>query len=251
MTARLVNWPDERYFADRDYTSNSMLHVYRKDPTEYRSRFIEGKKGKSLGRPAVLGTALHGWHLEGREPIGAGLTEGCPDTLRDARKWAKDLGLDQCEDTGPVLNAKEAQAVCGMREALVETSQYQPDEAEWTERVVLFEYGGHWCKAKIDSLYTDLIVDLKTTRHLTPSAFEKSVYEYGYLYQAAFYTAAIEALTGERRPFVFEAVCSKEPHPVYDWVPPPDVLAMADDDNRAHLDLLAESYWTNDWPKLT
>lgn len=244
--ARLIDWSDERYFADRCWTSNSMLHCYRQNPAEFERRFVRGGKGPSLGRPAVMGSALHAWWLEGKTPAGRAMDPTCPEDLRGAKTWAKDH-----DPAAVVLNGKESETVAGMYDALNGSSfAWQLlTSSEWTERVVLFELGGVNCKSKIDLYGTAGIVDLKTSRHSTPGAFEKSLYEYGYLYQAAFYREAIRQLTGEKLPFCFIVACNKPPYPVFPYDPDPDAMDLAADDNNGHLELLADSYWNNHWPE--
>lgn len=62
------------------------------------------------------------------------------------------------------------------------------------ELVVTGEIAGVPCKARIDAcdLHTGLVVDIKTTVSAAPRAFTRSVVEYGYLMQMAFYRELLQ-----------------------------------------------------------
>lgn len=74
------------------------------------------------------------------------------------------------------------------------------------------------CRARIDYLTTDeegqpALVDLKTTgKDAGPTSFAKSVVDYGYDLQDAFYTRGFEAVTQQPSSFTFIAVESAAPH---------------------------------------
>lgn len=74
------------------------------------------------------------------------------------------------------------------------------------------------CRARIDYLTTDAdglpaLVDLKTTgKDAGPTSFAKSVVDYGYDLQDAFYTRGFEAVTEQPSSFTFIAVESAAPH---------------------------------------
>lgn len=66
------------------------------------------------------------------------------------------------------------------------------------------EETGITCRARVDWVRDNALVDLKTTRYggSTPPAFGKSAASYDYPMQAAHYSDGYEALTGEALPFV-------------------------------------------------
>ena len=67
------------------------------------------------------------------------------------------------------------------------------------------------CKARIDKRAGDgLLADLKTTQDC--SQFSRSMYQYGYARQAAFYCDGLEVLTGESYRLAFVAVEKEPPH---------------------------------------
>lgn len=78
------------------------------------------------------------------------------------------------------------------------------------ELALFFEYQGVRCKGKMDylsNLYT--IWDLKTTKSLIQ--FEKSIANFGYHRQGAFYGKGLSSLTGKFKGFYFIVVESEPP----------------------------------------
>lgn len=73
---------------------------------------------------------------------------------------------------------------------------------------------GVLCRAKVDWLTRDGIVDYKTARTVRPASLPKAVHEHGYFVQAAFYLRGFRATdqTGLRRaPFFMFVAQEKEP----------------------------------------
>lgn len=70
------------------------------------------------------------------------------------------------------------------------------------------------CKGRIDFNRTDkIIVDLKSTKNASPLEFNKSIFNYKYFMQAAFYLDGISAITGERyHSFYIIAIETKKPY---------------------------------------
>jgi hypothetical protein len=90
------------------------------------------------------------------------------------------------------------------------------------EKTVLWthEETGILCKIRPDCLVTDdrgeivAAIDLKTTQNAEKRKFAKSMADYGYDLQAAFYTDGLKKVIGREVPFFFLAVESKAPHGV-------------------------------------
>ncbi len=59
------------------------------------------------------------------------------------------------------------------------------------ERVFLGEISGEKCKCRVDAAERGILLDLKTTISAAPHAFSRSVAEYGYALQFAFYRAIL------------------------------------------------------------
>lgn len=71
------------------------------------------------------------------------------------------------------------------------------------------------CRGRMDWVSkSGVIVDLKTTRDAEPDAFARQAHQMFYHAQAAFYSDAVEVITGVRLPFMIVAVENTAPYPV-------------------------------------
>lgn len=70
------------------------------------------------------------------------------------------------------------------------------------------------CKAKTDYMLSETVIDLKSTKKSDEFNFSKSIENYNYHIQGAFYSHALETLTGNRPDFIFIAVESEPPYSV-------------------------------------
>lgn len=64
------------------------------------------------------------------------------------------------------------------------------------EKEVFVERFTHKCKAKIDIYQKGRLVELKTTRDCSPTAFSRDVFKFGYLNQLAWYSIVLSRSTG-------------------------------------------------------
>jgi len=114
------------------------------------------------------------------------------------------------------------QAEFDAMQSCVEALAACPEAAEClaTERVEVSivwhdKHTGLRCKARIDAVKPDRLVDLKTKNDSQgapmPQDFEWSLWGYNYYSQAAWYRGGWEQLTGERLPFWFAVVSTSDP----------------------------------------
>lgn len=78
------------------------------------------------------------------------------------------------------------------------------------------------CKAKLDYSLDKLIIDLKSTKRADETNFSKSIENYNYHIQGAFYKHGLETLSGLDTDFIFIAVESEPPYSV-------SVIKLSDD----------------------
>lgn len=71
---------------------------------------------------------------------------------------------------------------------------------------------GVMCKAKIDKVLRNGLIDFKTTGYVDDSDFNKSIIAFNYDAQAAFYQDGWQALTGECLPFALVPCSKREPN---------------------------------------
>lgn len=115
------------------------------------------------------------------------------------------------------------------------------------------EATGALCKCRPDWVSPTgdgvILVDGKTTQDASPAAFGRSVWNYAYHLQAAWYSDGWAAATAQAvHGFVFAAVESSWPHAAAPYMLGDDVLDAARRENRRLLDLYAQCIGTGHWP---
>lgn len=104
------------------------------------------------------------------------------------------------------------------------------------------------CRCRPDSFDGEVIVDLKTTTDASPSGFAKSVANYGYHVQAAWYRRGVAAVTGRMPRHVIVAVETSAPYAVavYEL----DALALEEGDRLCQraITTIAECQRSGRWP---
>jgi hypothetical protein len=115
----------------------------------------------------------------------------------------------------------------------------------WTE-----EASGIACRCRPDAVTErGVIVDLKTTRDASPDGFAKSVAQYRYHVQAAFYSDGYRAAFGEApRGFVFIAVETEPPYLVAVYVASETMTSRGRIEYQADLDTFRECLASDCWP---
>jgi AraC-like DNA-binding protein len=89
---------------------------------------------------------------------------------------------------------------------------YHP--ASKTEHTGYFEIEGTPCKVRPDLYNSEngMVIDLKTTMDASEKGFAKSVRQFGYAFQAAFYMTALRQMGEQPKQFVFLVVEKSEPY---------------------------------------
>jgi hypothetical protein len=117
------------------------------------------------------------------------------------------------------------------------------------ELTIQWRHGsGALCKARIDRLTDDALIDIKSASDITPDAFERASYRYGYHVQAAFYRDAVRAALDTAPPVLLIVVAKKAP---FDVVVREIDLAALDAGREQYeraLAVVAECTKTGKWP---
>lgn len=104
------------------------------------------------------------------------------------------------------------------------------------------------CKSRADYLVPDCcIVDLKTCRDASPSAFGRAAFNFEYHAQAAYYVDAVAAVTGKRLPYIIIAAELAPPCVVQVYRIPEHVLAAGRDRYSSLLYQLNECRTQDRW----
>ena len=107
---------------------------------------------------------------------------------------------------------------------------------------------GYDCKARIDWLKRDCIVDLKTAASVNPSDFERAAYRYGYHTQASWYRHAVYVATGALLRFKIIVVEKTPPFDVAVYSLSDELLFEGEKRIAKSLAILHECMETDTWP---
>lgn len=155
-----------------------------------------------------------------------------------------------------ILTLEEAQKLNGMKEAFyadkccqnamqniehVEASLYWLDPLEDVQ-----------CRARMDVIRKDgIIIDYKTTEDATPKAFLRTVLNYRYHVQAAFYLDALKTVTGQDGTFLLIAQEKKPPYLCCVYVVGDDMVKQGRKEYREDLATFKTYFKTGYWPSIS
>jgi len=238
----VLNMPNDVYHAYAGI-SKSGLDLIARSPAHYAYRLPNEPT-----RAMVIGSATHAAILEpevfAKQYM---LLKDVTDRRSSAYKQAvEQFGADN------VLTGTEADAVAGMQAALQlnVAAKLRLDDPGWCE-IACFASDpvtGVLVKCKFDKLTRDLLsVDLKTTQDLRD--FAKSVANYRYHVQAAFYADVFEWATGEQlKGFEFLAVEKEAPNASRIFLLDTPSVDYGRKLYREALDVYAECLRNDTWP---
>lgn len=205
-------------------------------------------------QPAVFEASV--WRLPADAPKRPSSTQRdakkpSPDTVA-AIKWWDDWAT---MTAGKLVLTEEQYTLC---ERLREACGRNPEARDLLARCTTFETPGvwrddatgEWCKALPDARGPGLIVDLKTTRDAGRRGFLRSVVQYRYHGQAAWYGDAVYAIDGGECDFAFLAIDKTGPleDAVMVWRLSPDFVRVGREQNAALLAAYADCRRRNEWP---
>ncbi len=206
------------YHADETYRSVSRIKTFLDSPTLYHSRYIARTLPQQSSPAMDHGTLLHSW-LERGDALLADIAVPPESTLtgtglvgKEAKKWAADnFGPDAV-----VVSPKERAQL----HLEIESIRRNPAAMELIDDIREHELSirwetpdGHRLKCRADAVTSNFFIDLKTTREPDVRAgFWKSVLDYRYHLQDAWYRRGMEALGMEARPLRFIVVSTSHWH---------------------------------------
>lgn len=239
-----TDMPNEVYHSAHGI-SKSGLDLIERSPAHYR--FAPPRKST---RNMEIGTAIHTALLEPeRFAEEYMLLKGVAD--RRASEYKQAAKVHGSERT---LVGHEADKVAGMQEAVyANAAAANLLKAEgWSELsgIAIDPETGAVCRHRFDRLTADgIAVDVKKTQDARSEAFSRSVHNYRYHVQAAFYADQYFWITGQRlKAFAFIAVEEEFPHGVKVYYMTDDAIAIGRDLYRENLKTYAECLSAQDWP---
>lgn len=234
--------------------SNSALKVLRNDPREYHWQYVLGNRDRERKDYFDFGSAVHDIALLGSH---ANICVIPQDVLsasgsRAGKAW-KEFEADNVGKL--LLKQADFDSVMACVKSLHDhplagklLACEGPAERMFTHDDPLLELR---LKCKPDKLALTpkgtVIVDLKTTESVNPSAFVRSIVSYDYDCQRYFYERVLKARGMEIVDFVFVAVSKSRPHCVNCFSISDDDMTTAADMTENSLQELAERYRANDW----
>lgn len=222
------------YHSDKSRISCSSVKDFLRGPDYFYARHVEQSLPAPESSALSHGQLLHTWFENNDDSLSF---VACPptDTLtatgsigQKAKKWA----AENCPDA-LLVSPKE-------REQLErEVSKLLSNRAfcEWREQIVIREASvrfetleGDRLRCRMDAATEDTWLDLKTTKEQDICrGFWKSVRDFGYDIQDAFYQMGMEACGLEPKPLVFIVVSTVPPHQTQCLTLPQDIVASARD----------------------
>lgn len=235
--------------------SKSHLDLIARSPLHYWARYLDPDREPVEPTPAMrLGTALHTHVLElDRWDQEIAVAPAC-DRRTKAGKEAYAAFQDAAAGK-TVISADDAEQVQAMARAVFRHPGAAmllglPGKAETTHMWTDATYGVE-CKCRPDWLTDDgsIVVDLKTTKDASPRGFSRSIGEFRYHVQAAWYLHGLEQATG-RRPdqFVFICVEKEPPYACAVYAADAEMIERGHQQAMADLGELAACRAADRWP---
>lgn len=168
---------------------------------------------------------------------------------RRGKAW---LAFKEEHATQTIIKANEYEACVGMRDALLAHRVAGPllRKAGEAEKVLRWkdEQTGLACKARLDKLTDDDLLDLKTSEDADARRFGLLAFRYGYHIQGAFYRMGVEAVL-QRKPAVKLVVVEPEPpHDVAVFSVSDDDLYAGEEEARELLAKVSAGMFSGLWP---
>lgn len=195
--------------------SKSQLDQIAKSPAHYQYARTAPKKDPTAAQR--FGSLTHTMVLE---PHKLNVVVG-PDLNKNTKEWKAFKAQVEAEGK-EIVTQEELDTLEGMKSAV-----YAHPAASWLLGPGYVEHSAYWidpatgllCRCRPDKLRKTekgvILVDLKTTEDASEAEFSRSIENFRYHVQAAFYSDGIEQALGERvAAFAFIAVEKKAPYAV-------------------------------------
>lgn len=237
--------PNEAYHAGPGVSKSGLWELHTKSPFHFQFAPREEKNFFDLGEAGHI-AVLEPETLEARVYRG-------PDDRR-GNKWTD--AVEYCRIEGKVcLTSKDYDKALMIRDTLHADATIH---SLVTGSAAQIEASGYWidpetgllCRCRPDLYRPDLglILDLKTTTNAHPTKFARSVIDYGYHAQEAFYTDGWRALGQPVDGFAFIVVEKTDPFAFAIYELPPSIVEEGRARIRQALETYAECKRTDTWP---
>jgi exodeoxyribonuclease VIII len=234
MKHELLSIPDAEYFA-LEALSNSGVKEILKTPAHFKAMSTDTYDSRSLR----VGTAVHQMVLGGDNVAvfdGASLRGKAFDQFKADNRGKRIMIKEEWDEAEAIANSLKSSPVwC----ELVADAEFE---------VVLVADDGevkYKCKADAIDRFKRIVIDLKTTSDI--HAFERSIFNYRYDIQDAWYTMLF-SLEFQVDRFIFAAVESSPPYALRLFELDDEVRENAREDINRALELYRRCRRDNHWP---
>lgn len=250
----LVDLSNDEYHSNKDAVGHSGLVRIMRSPAHFR----DAMDTQHEPSPAMaFGTAVHAAILEPEDfaksyVVSPKFDRRTKDGKAAAEAWEKENAgkLFLTEDQMASLKRMQVQVMAHAGAAKLLSAGMAEKSFFWRD-----EETGIDCKIRPDFLLVDEesgeiigMLDVKTTTDASAEGFSKSIANYGYDLQAAFYQEGGKQLTGRVLPFYFVAIESNAPHAVSVYKANNQVIEIGRAKFQGALQLLAWCRENGQWP---
>ena len=230
-----------------DGVSNSMLKVISESSPLHLKWQIDGGK-KEQTEAQKIGAITHRsiFEPETMESAFYVRPDGMKFTTKEGMAW-KEAHADR-----PILTANERDSICAMVSAVQKhpTASRLLKNAAFEQSCFAEDSLGTLRKWRPDILPSggNILPDLKTCEDASPRAFEKSIAQWGYYRQAAYYLDGCKLLNREFENFVLIAVEKNPPYAVVVYPIDPLAIRLGRIEYERDLATYRECLETGIWP---
>jgi len=235
-----------------DAANKSGLDKFLKSPLHYWAEYLDPNREPREDTPALkLGKAIHCAVLEPARFIDN--YKALPKDLDRRTKDGK-ASYEAIISSGSIpLSSDDFDTCVAISESIKKSIAAREIFAKGkSELTAVWEDSKVRCKARIDWFTDDhaVLIDLKSTEDAGPEAFARSLLEYGYHRQAAWYVDGLVAATNlSKEPlFVFAVYEKKPPYASAFYYATPEMLEQGRVENRRLLSKYIECRAAKSWP---
>lgn len=243
-------------YHDHPAISSSAIREALRSPAHYHAAYVERSVPRTESPSMKLGTAVHTLVLEPEKWESEYVIVPTIDRRTKAGKEAWAAFMEEAGDRVLMTEEEAAHAKAVAQSVLNHSAARELVEGIFERPVAeasVFwrdEETGLELKCRPDALDINdgVIVDLKTTRDASPSGFPKSVANFGYHTQAAWYQRGVEAALGISCRHVIVSVETTAPYAVGVYELDEDALYVGAELARLGLERIASGLHSGEWP---
>ena len=254
LPAVVYGMPSDEYHAIQALGASGLRKLAR-SPRHFYAATLDPERPRSEPTPAMkAGTLAHCAILEPGFLAARYIVrpDGLDGRTKEGKAWlaAVPAGVEAVTAEQMLTARRQAEAVRALPDVAALLDRGQPEvSAFWAD-----DETGEACKCRPDwfSPAGDggvILLDVKTTQDASPDGFPRSIANFGYHLQAAWYSDGFARASGLHvLAFVFACVEADYPHAAAVYMLDDDTLAQARAENRRLLNLYASCKRDGAWP---